>query len=234
MADPPTSRVPGAGEPRPWRPEAALPWPTVRSWLATLLALPVAAVLLASCADDGRALAPPADWQTTTTRPLPPTSALDQEAGETGLTLTSPDFAPGGQAPTDTTCAGLNVFPNLDWSELPGGAAELAVTLSDQTDPDEPLLLWLMAGISPSETGLTAGRAPAGAFETLNDYGSLGYGSPCLEGVAAGERDLQFRLYVLGQPSGLAGGDPGNEAWDTLASSSIDTASVLMRITGTP
>ena len=28
--------------------------------------------------------------------------------------------------------------------------AEIAVTLSDQTNPEEPLLLWLMAGISPS------------------------------------------------------------------------------------
>ncbi|MGF1599569.1 MAG: YbhB/YbcL family Raf kinase inhibitor-like protein [Acidimicrobiales bacterium] len=191
------------------------------------------ALLVVGCSTDGRALADPEDWQTTTTRPLPPTSALPNEDGADGLTLRSPDFEPGGEAPVGATCADANVFPSLEWSELPAGAAELAVALSDQTDPDEPLLLWLMAGIAPSVAALEAGLAPAGAFETLNDYGNLGYGTPCLENLGAGRRDLQFRLYVLDQPSGLAPGDPGNEAWDTVAARSVDTASVLMRIDAT-
>jgi phosphatidylethanolamine-binding protein (PEBP) family uncharacterized protein len=195
-----------------------------------VLVTSIAVVVAAGCADDGRTLEPPREWQTTTTRPLPPTSAPDSEASESGLALESPDFAPGGPVPFDATCGGSNVFPNLRWTGVPVAAAELAITLTDQTDPEEPLLLWLMAGISPNETGLVAGKAPAGAFETLNDYGSLGYGTPCLENLGEGSRDLQFRLYVLNQPSTLAGGDPGNEAWDSLAEASIDTASVLMRI----
>lgn len=193
-------------------------------WLAVLT------VILAGCASDGRALSPPADWQTTTTRPPPPTSAPPSEASETGLALSSLDFQPGDLAPLSTTCGGDNLFPNLQWTAPPLNAAELAVVLTDQTDPEEPLLLWLMAGISPSETGLTAGTAPAGAFETLNDYGSLGYGSPCLENLADGLRDLQFRIYVLEEPSGLVEGDPGNDAWNTIASRATDTASLLMRI----
>ncbi len=197
----------------------------MRTWLL------VPIVLLAGCANDGRTLAPPQPGQTTTTRPLPPTSAPSQEISESGLSLSSADFEPGGQAPLDTTCAGLNVFPNLEWSEVDPGAAELAVALIDQTDPEEALLFWLMAGISPEETGLTAGQAPAGGFETLNDYGALGYGSPCLESTGSGERDLQFRLYVLNEPSGVAPGAAGNEAWNIVASRSIDTASLLMRIT---
>ncbi|MCP4226755.1 MAG: hypothetical protein GY773_25725 [Actinomycetia bacterium] len=203
----------------------ALRWPIVRTWLLVLI------VLLASCANDGRTLAPPQPDQTTTTRPPPPTSAPNNEVSESGLTLSSPDFEPGSQAPLDTTCAGLNVFPNLEWSEVDPAAAELAVALIDQTDPEEALLLWLMAGISPQEAGLTAGQAPAGGFETLNDYGSQGYGSPCLESTGEGERDLQFRLYVLNEPSGVGAGAAGNEAWNTVATRSIDTASVLMRIT---
>ena len=197
----------------------------MRRWFLVLI------VVLAGCASDGRSLREASADQTTTTRPPPPTSALDQERSPTGLELKSPDFLPGAPAPIDVTCDGENRFPNLAWEQVPVGAAELAVTLSDQTDPENGLLLWLMAGISPSETGLQSGIAPAGAYETLNDYGNLGYGNPCLEGLGEGTRDLQFRLYVLDQPSGLAPGDPGNDAWLSLQAQATDSATVLMRIT---
>ena len=199
--------------------------------LVTLLT--VASLVGAGCASDGRTLAAPSPDQTTTTRPPPPTSAPPSEPSETGLSLSSPDFEPGGDAPIDTTCQGANVFPALTWAELPDSAVEIVVTLSDQTDPDEPLLLWLMAGISPLETGLDAGFAPAGAYETLNDYGNLGYGTPCLDRLTAGRRDLQFRIHVLDQPSGLAPGDPGNESWDSVRALAVDSASLLMRIEAT-
>ncbi len=187
-------------------------------------------LLLAACANDGRDLAAPSSWQTTTTRPPPPTSAPNQEISENGLTLTSPLFEPGSTLPASATCAGTNVFPDLAWSGVDGGASELAVTLSDQTDPEEPLLLWLMAGIDPGNAGLTAGTMPAGAFETLNDYGNPGFGTPCLDTFSSGLRDLQFRLHVLPQPSGIAPGDPGNEAWDAVRAQSIESASLLARI----
>ncbi len=200
-----------------------------------LLSLVVAAaVWTAACASDGRELAEPSADQTTTTRPPPPTSAPDYEDSPSGLSLSSPDFDPGGPAPIDTTCAGANKFPNLTWVGVGPAAAEIAVTLSDQTDPEEPLLLWLMAGISPNARGLDAGQAPPGAYETLNDYGNLGYGSPCLDLLEDGPRDLQFRLYILDQPAGLAGGDPGNEAWERVRAQASDSATLLMRVDAAP
>lgn len=191
--------------------------------------LAVIALLAAGCSSDGRDLAAPASWQTTTTRPPPPTSALDQEVGPSGLTLTSPTFEPGGPFPVSATCDGDNIFPDLSWSNVPEQATELAVTLSDQTNPEEPLLLWLMAGIDPSNEGLSAGTMPVGAFETLNDYGNPGFGTPCIAAEEAG-RDLQFRLHVLTQPSGIAPGDPGNEAWNSVRAGSIESASLLSRV----
>lgn len=203
--------------------------PPRRSLVALVVGLLALVVLAAGCTNDGRDLAAPAAWQTTTTRPPPPTSALDQEVAPSGLTLTSPDFAPGADIPVAATCAGDNLPPVLTWESVPFDAVELAVTLSDQTNPQEPLLLWLMAGIPPSETGLTAPDYPVAAFETLNDYGNPGYGSPCLESFATGRRDVQFRLHVLDQPSGIAPGDPGNEAWATLKARSVESASLLAR-----
>lgn len=185
---------------------------------------------LVGCANDGRELAQPASWQTTTTRPPPPTSAPPSEAAESGVRLSSPAFEPGGNIPVSATCAGDNIFPQLNWTAAPAETTELAVTLSDQTNPDEPLLLWLMAGIDPTTTELPAGTLVDGAVETLNDYGNLGYGTPCLENLSAGRRDLQFRLYMLNESSGIQGGDPGNESWDTLRSASVESASLLARI----
>ncbi|MDH5521450.1 MAG: hypothetical protein OEZ14_13055 [Acidimicrobiia bacterium] len=195
-----------------------------------LLVAAAVALLLSACADDGRVLAEPADWQTTTTRPPPPTSAPPSEPSESGAVLSSPDFEPGGEIPVSATCAGDNVFPNLSWSGVPAGVGELAITLSDQTDPKEPLLLWLMAGIPPNRTELDAGFLPEGAFETLNDYGNPGYGTPCLETFQTGRRDIQFRLYLLPGTSGLQVGDPGNEAWDSLRAQATETASLLARV----
>ncbi|NNF55833.1 MAG: YbhB/YbcL family Raf kinase inhibitor-like protein [Acidimicrobiales bacterium] len=188
-------------------------------------------VVASGCANDGKELAAAKPWQTTTTRPLPPTSAPDQEVGIDGMTFTSPDFVAGGDAPVSATCAGANLHPGFEWANLPEGTAELGITLSDQTDPENPLLLWLMAGLNPAAGELLQGDLPGGSFETLNDYGQPGWGNPCLESFQNGRRDLQFRLYALDRPSEIAPGAPGNTAWDELAARSVDSATVLMRIT---
>lgn len=199
--------------------------------LVRLLAAPaVAVVLVAGCGDDGRQLAEPQGWQTTTTRPQPPTSAAPQDVSETGFALASPDFEPGGPVPVDATCAGANRHPALEWSGAPGDAVELAVTLSDQSDPAEPVLLWLVAGIDPATTSLPAGELPAGAIETANDYGVTGWGSPCLEALGGGIRPLQFRIHALPRPSGLAPGAAGNEAWELVSASAVDDAAVTMTL----
>ncbi len=188
-----------------------------------------ALLALTGCASDGRELADARPWQTTTTRPLPPTSAPDQSEGVTGITLSSPDFAPGDFAPIDATCGGSNQPPSLEWAGPADGTAEWAISLSDQTDPSNPLLLWLVVGLGPSVTSLDAATAQS-AVETLNDYGQLGYGNPCVETLANGVRDLQFRLYSLSAPSGIAAGDPGNEAWDRVAAGANDSATLLMKV----
>lgn len=189
---------------------------------------------LASCASDGRDLAEAQPWQTTTTRPAPPTSAPPQLEGLDGLTLSSPDFEPGDPAPLAQTCAGANQAPELEWSNVPDDAAELAITLADQTDPAKPLLLWLVAGIDPSTTSLDGANLAEGVATALNDYGQSGWGNPCIETLKEGVLDLQFKLHVLTEPSGILDSDPGNEAWATLSAAAVDSATVLMKIDAAP
>lgn len=196
------------------------------------LLVAVAVLLAGACGDDGRELAEPRPDQTTTTRPAPPTSAPPQQLGADGLTLESPEVEPGGVAPVDATCRGANRHPALSWTDVPEAAEELAITLSDQTDPANPVLLWLVAGIDPATTSLAAGEVPAGAVETANDYGEPGWGTPCLDTLGEGRRDLQFRLHALAEPSGLVAGQAGNEAWERVSVAAIDSASLLMTVTG--
>lgn len=206
----------------------ALVWSAVRRPPLVLTALLLALVAI-GCANDGRELAATQDWQTTTTRPPPPTSSPDQEASDTGLSLSSSAFVPGGELPISATCAGANIFPDLTWGQVDPSAVEIVVALGDQTDPEVPVLMWLMAGIPPDLTGLQAGVKPPGAFETTDDYGITGYGEPCLDTYASGPRDLQWVVYVLAEPSNLTVGHPGNEAWAQVKAQAIDSASVLTR-----
>ncbi|MEZ5228829.1 MAG: hypothetical protein R2710_19850 [Acidimicrobiales bacterium] len=122
-------------------------------------------------------------------------------------------FGPGDFAPVDATCAGANQPPTLEWSDAGPDTAEWAVSLSDQTDPANLLLLWLVVGIDPATTSLDPDRAPA-PIETLNDYGQLGYGNLHRHLVHRCPRDLQFRVYSLTAPTGIASGAAGNESWD--------------------
>lgn len=191
-------------------------------------------VLTAGCARDGRELAEPRSDQTTTTRPPPPTSALPEVEGLNGLKVWSSDFAAGDPAPLDATCEGANQPPDIGWEGIPEGTSELALALIDQTDPNAPLLLWLVAGIPPSAAGLVDGVLPDDAVATLNDYGQVGWGNPCFETLNQGTRDLQFRLYVIASPTGIQTGAAGNEAWDIVAASANDSASYLMRLETNP
>lgn len=194
-----------------------------------LLATALAMLLMAACASDGRDMAAAKDWQTTTTRPPPPTSAVDAEPGINGLQLASSAFEPGGELPVSATCEGENVFPDLSWGPVDPSAVEIVVTLADQTDPEVPVLMWLLAGISPEVSGLSPGVKPDGSFETTDDYGITGWGEPCLDSYASGKRDLQWRVYVLDRPSELEVGHPGNEAWERVRTQAIESASLLSR-----
>lgn len=193
-------------------------------WLVTT------ALILSACVSDGRELAEPRADQTTTTRPPPPTSAPPQMDSDSGVSLFSSEFEPGGDAPESVKCSGENRFPDLTWTGVPPETGEMAIALIDQTDPEEPLLFWLAAGLDPTFPGISGGVLPNGAIESLNDYGQPGWGNPCLESAQDGLRDLQFKLYLMPDRSGVTPGQAGNEAWDLVASQAVDSATVLMRI----
>ena len=106
------------------------------------------------------------------------------------FTLKSKDI--GGQATEQQVfngfgCKGGNLSPELSWTHAPEGTKSFAVTMYD---PDAPTgsgwWHWLIFDIPANATELkqNAGNidqaiAPAGAVQSITDFGKAGYGGPC-------------------------------------------------------
>ncbi|WP_244124839.1 YbhB/YbcL family Raf kinase inhibitor-like protein [Burkholderia gladioli] len=84
-------------------------------------------------------------------------------------------------------CHGENVSPRISWAHVPRGTKSLVVTIFDPDAPTGGLgwTHWAVVNIPPSESSLDSGasgnpkRLPAGAVETLTDFGESAYGGPC-------------------------------------------------------
>jgi Raf kinase inhibitor-like YbhB/YbcL family protein len=104
--------------------------------------------------------------------------------------LTSPDVKAGAMIADAFVfnaggCTGGNASPALSWSGAPEGTKSFVLTVYD---PDAPtgsgFWHWVMFNIPPTVTSLpqgagASGKAPAGATQIENDYGTVGYGGPC-------------------------------------------------------
>ncbi|WP_246794980.1 YbhB/YbcL family Raf kinase inhibitor-like protein [Burkholderia perseverans] len=84
-------------------------------------------------------------------------------------------------------CHGKNVSPRISWTHVPRGTKSLVVTMFDPDAPTGGLgwTHWEIANLPPSVSVLEKGasghpeRLPAGAIETLTDFGESRYGGPC-------------------------------------------------------
>jgi Raf kinase inhibitor-like YbhB/YbcL family protein len=169
---------------------------------------------LGGCTHAGRALKPVAPGATAppTTVVTSSTSAPSQPGagsiGATGLALSSSAFAPNGLMPVELSCDGTNVSPSLEWTGVPDGAVELAVTV---TDPEaKGFVHWVLAGLPASVRALAPGAVPEGAAEATNGKGTTGWTGPCPPAGPA--HHYVFTLYALSAASGVTDGMAAAEA----------------------
>jgi Raf kinase inhibitor-like YbhB/YbcL family protein len=121
--------------------------------------------------------------------------------GSSPLTVSSPDL-PGGTFPRAFTCDGADRLPRLEWSAPPAGTRELAIEMLDPDAPGGTFTHWLVYGLPPGLSSLTA--VPAGAAEGVNDFGRRGYGGPCPPRGAA--HHYHFVVLALDTRLGLVAG----------------------------
>ena len=83
-------------------------------------------------------------------------------------------------------CGGSNISPELKWSEVPVGAKSLAITMFDPDAPtDHGWWHWMVVNIPtninefPRNAGNPTSEFFDLGFQTINDYGEIGYGGPC-------------------------------------------------------
>jgi Raf kinase inhibitor-like YbhB/YbcL family protein len=127
-----------------------------------------------------------------------------------GPQLTSPDFPPDGPIPTRFTCEGAGDRPTLSWSGMPAAANSLAIVVLDPDAPVRPYFVhWVVYGLPAAASGtLGGGVLPAGARETRNGAGKIGWKPPC---PPSGTHHYHFTLYAD------RGAIPAGSTADTIA-----------------
>lgn len=140
----------------------------------------------------------------------PSTSANSNATGELPsvpgkMAISSPAFERNGAIPAQYTCDGTNTSPPLQWQHLPAHTKELVLfIIDDSSDGAEGGIRWVVAGIDPSLSGISAGQLPAGAVVGLNGSGKATYGGICpAKGKPA---SIEFVLWALSKTIPLSNG----------------------------
>ena len=131
-------------------------------------------------------------------------TALRAQAAD--FSVQSPTFKNGATLPTAHVfkgfgCDGLNVSPQLSWTNAPSGTQSFAITLYD---PDAPTgsgwWHWVVYNLPASTNELPAGAGaadgqalPAGAVQGRTDYGTPGFGGAC---PPPGDKPHRYQLTV--------------------------------------
>jgi phosphatidylethanolamine-binding protein (PEBP) family uncharacterized protein len=127
-----------------------------------------------------------------------PTPEQVSNATVADMTLQSPAIVASGGSPGNLpatyTCDGKNSWPELRWSGVPAGTAELALfVMNVQPVAGKLFVDWAVAGLDPGLEGIEAGRLPKGAVVGANGFGKRGY-EICPSG---GGEIYMFAIYAL-------------------------------------
>ena len=103
------------------------------------------------------------------------------------MSLTSPDFKERiSIEQVYPACGGLNISPELFWDDIPPGTKSFAITMFDPDAPtDHGWWHWVVVNIPitvthfPKNAGNPMSEYFDLGFQTVNDYGEIGYGGPC-------------------------------------------------------
>ncbi len=121
------------------------------------------------------------------------------------LYVKSPTIVDGHLIPVDHTEDGDDLSPALTWTNLPKGAATLALIVDDPDAPvEEPWVHWVVLNIPATLDALPAGfheksspaDAPPGLVHGKNTWGTVGYRGPAPP-VGHGTHHYHFKLYAL-------------------------------------
>src|SRR5215472_18267710 len=88
-----------------------------------------------------------------------PATPADSSAGEAAMSIqiTTTAFTDGNPIPTEFTCDGSDVSPELKWTGVPASTKSLALICDDPDAPSGTFVHWVIYGIPPGEDQLPKG-----------------------------------------------------------------------------
>ena len=113
--------------------------------------------------------------------------------GVVKMKLTSPSFENNQEMPSEFTCDGPNVLPELNIEEIPENTKSLALIMDDPDAPGGTWVHWVVWNIPQETKVIQKGTEPQGIQGTTS-FGRLEYGGPC---PPSGTHRYFFKLYAL-------------------------------------
>ena len=110
------------------------------------------------------------------------------------MRLRSRNFEDGGRIPSEFTCDGRDVSPQLSWEDIPDGTKSFALSVADPDASGGTFIHWLVYDIPEDVNEVEQGSLPEGAKQVRNDFGKKEYGGPC---PPSGTHRYVFTLYAL-------------------------------------
>lgn len=118
------------------------------------------------------------------------------------MKLTSPAFEHNQGIPSEYTCDGPNVLPELNMEDIPENAKSLALIMDDPDAPAGTWVHWVVWNI-PRDTKMIAKGAEPQGIQGTTSFGKPGYGGPC---PPSGTHRYFFKLHALNTTLNLKGG----------------------------
>lgn len=194
---------------------------TVRGSFALIA---VSTLLLAACSRDGREMKPPTADQTESIAIA--TTIAESVAPAQVLTIAAP-WLEGQEIDPLFTCEGSKLSPSFDIAGLPDGTIAWGLSIVDQTAANA--VHWAAANIDPTISHLDAGVTPAGAVQSINRVGKVGYAAPCPK---VGEpHTYMLTVYALGQQLEVTDGTDPETMLTSLEAGSIGIAATSFVVT---
>tara|TARA_Y100000310_G_scaffold323005_1_gene382816 strand:- start:51 stop:605 length:555 start_codon:yes stop_codon:yes gene_type:complete len=118
---------------------------------------------------------------------------VEMSGGIVKMKLTSPSFENNNEIPSEFTCDGPNILPELNIAETPENTKSLALIMDDPDAPGGTWIHWVVFNIPPETKVIQKNTEPRGIQGTTS-FGRLEYGGPC---PPSGTHRYFFKLYAL-------------------------------------
>jgi len=158
---------------------------------------------------------------TTTTQPTTTTSVA------VAFAITSPAFDDGGEIPSEYTCDGGDISPELRIDGIPLGTVTLVLIVDD---PDAALGTWdhwvsFDVPVPGTSLSIASGVSEPIGTQGVNSWNLPGYLGPCPP--EGSEHHYSFRIYALDGSLGLPSGVGSDLVYEQMEGKVIDSTELV-------